>query len=172
MLKICLFLLLTVSLLLGRPASAASAVDVPIPLPLAVAESDLFEIVGRLDAPGFVFHVDRSATNAPVLEAMLEVEEGGRKALARFRPETGDYLIDDAAWLKPLRTPGDYALSFTLLAGSDSDLLTAELAVAAPKAAAGKGSRALAWPLAAAVFLLLFGILLWRKTRPSQGGAA
>lgn len=169
MLKFGLFLLLTVGMLFGRPAVAA---DAPMPLPLAVAESDLFEIVGRLDEQGLVFHVDRSATNAPVLEGMLEVEEGGRKALARFRPESGDYLIDDAAWLKPLRVPGEYALAFTLLAGSDSDLLTAQLIVAPPAVPAGKSTQALAWPLAGVALLLVSGILLWRRAHLRQGGVA
>ena len=103
----------------------------PVAIPVAVAESDSFELVGRLDASGFVFFVDRAASNAPVLNATLEVEQGGRKATARFRSESGDYLIDDAAWLAPLRQPGEYALAFTLLAGDEADLLTADFAVLA-----------------------------------------
>ena len=147
------------------------AAELPTPIPVVVAESEAFEIVGRLDEKGFVFHIDRSASNAPVLDAKLEVETDGRPAPARFRPESGDYLIDDAAWLTPLRTPGEHVLAFTLLAGEESDLLSAEFAVL-PASTAGTGSvSGLAWPLAVAALLVL-AVLGWRFSRQRKGDLA
>ncbi|KXB31984.1 hypothetical protein AT959_02675 [Dechloromonas denitrificans] len=147
------------------------AAEMPTPIPVVVAESEEFEIVGRLDEKGFVFHIDRSASNAPVLAAKLEVEADGRLAPARFRPESGDYLIDDAAWLSPLRTPGEHALAFTLLAGEESDLLSADFAVL-PASTAGTGTvSGLAWPLAGTALLVL-AVLGWRFSRQHKGDLA
>jgi hypothetical protein len=176
-----IFTVLTATFLLpGLFASErllAAENSLPVPLPVVVAESDLFEIVGRLDEKGLIFHVDRASTNAPVLDASLTVEGGGegggREITAVFRPASGDYLIDDASWLQPLRVPGEYALSFTLLAGEDSDLLSGDLLVQAAStatlvAAAGFSS----W----AVLLLLAGLgalgwVGWKIVARRQGGA-
>lgn len=143
------------------------------PLPVVVAESDLFEIVGRLDEKGLVFHVDRASTNAPVLDASLTVDEGGREIAAVFRPASGDYLIDDASWLQPLRGAGEYTLSFTLLAGEDSDLLSGDLLVQTASTAtlasvAGFSSSALLLLLAG---LGVLGWAGWKNVARRQGGA-
>ena len=161
-----LFLGLTAALLLGcfGLAQASPAPEVPVAMPVAVAESDSFELVGRLEASGFVFFVDRVANNAPVLNATLEVEQGGRKATARFRSESGDYLIDDAIWLAPLHQPGEYALAFTLLAGDEADLLTADFAVLAASTVATALPLFNGWAAGIsglALLLLLLGA--WRR---------
>lgn len=150
-------------------ALPAGATGMPVPPPVVEAVSESFEIVGRLYAAGFVFHVDRAPSNEPVLAGALAVEVAGREAKARFRPESGDYLIDDAAWLEPLRAPGDYALSFTLIAGETGDLLTGDLVVPLP-ASAEPTASGLAWPLAGAGLAL--AILAWGWRRRRLGGAA
>lgn len=169
MLKNALFYLLTVALL---PALPVSAVEAPMPAPVVVAESEAFEIVGRLEADGFIFYVDRAPTNAPVMAASLEVEAGGRKAMAHFRPAQGDYLIDDARWLKPLRAPGDYVLSLTLLSGEEGDLLSADLRVPEGPSAAIAGRTGWMAPMAGLGLLLLIAILGRQKWRQRQGGVA
>lgn len=160
---------LLLALLLPSPlARAAESVS---PLPLVVAESEAFEIVGRLDADGLAFHVDRAPSNEPVLAANLSVEASGREAAARFRPERGDYLIDDAGWLAALRLPGGHPLSFTLLAGDDSDLLNGELTV--PDTATGARAQGrLTWWLAGVALLAGAGFAIRRARRRAEGGAA
>ncbi len=158
---------------LGVAPATTQASEAPLIIPVAVAESENFELVGRLEASSFVFFVDRAASNAPVLNATLEVEQGGRKAIARFRSESGDYLIDDAAWLAPLRQPGEYALAFTLLAGEEADLLTADFVVLAASTAPGTKSpwgAATALPLSngwaagiSGLALLLIFAGAWRR---------
>lgn len=160
--------LLLAFLLFSAPGRAAEAV---LPLPLVVAESEAFEIVGRLDADGLALHVDRAPSNEPVLAATLTVEAGGREAPARFRAERGDYLIDDAGWLKPLRAAGEHVLSFTLLVGGESDLLSGELRVAEAAADVRKQGR-LAWSLAGLALLAGAGFLIWRARRRTAGGVA
>lgn len=110
--------LLTMALLLVSNLTAAEGT-----IPVAVAESESFEVVGRLQEEGLVFYIDRSDSNAPVLGATLEVELAGKSAKAVFRGEQGDYQVADAEWLKALRQPGEHALALTLLVGEESDLL-------------------------------------------------
>jgi hypothetical protein len=175
MLSLCLSLLALGSL----QGPSLHAAETPAPIPLVVAESDLFEVVGRLDQNGLVLHVDRSMTNEPVLAAMLEVEAGDRKAVAQFRPAEGDYLIADNAWLEPLRQIGEHPLSFTVIATDDSDLLSGELQVVGPSTAAAgaiplPGSR---WLVGLLLLLTgIAGLLLLRRRRKRhalrQGGAA
>lgn len=153
--------LLTAAFLLATSLFAAEGVT-----PVAVAESESFEVVGRLEDAGLVFYIDRSDSNAPVLGATLEVESAGKSAKAIFRPERGDYLIAEAEWLKPLRQPGDYPLGLTLIAGEESDLLSANLLV---QAESGGLVGSDAWGRfgsigAGMVFLLgLFGLNRFRK---------
>lgn len=158
---------LTVAFALAGPVALAA--DVPAPIPVAVAESESFEVVGRLEDQGFVFYIDRADSNAPVLDATLEVESAGKAAKATFRAEYGDYLIADAEWLKPLRQPGEYVLAMTLVAGADSDLLSADFTVQPGPASVGGG-----WNGGRAVWLvlplLLGAALLWRRGR--KGGRA
>ncbi len=159
---------LTVALLLTAAVQAETAA--PAPIPVVVAESEGFEVVGRLEDEGFVFFIDRADSNAPVLGATLEVESAGKAAKAVFRAERGDYLIADAEWLKPLRQPGEYPLAMTLVAGNDSDLLTADFDVHAPPAAAA-GSAGIGRALGGVALLgLLVALLLWRRSR--KGGRA
>ncbi|MBP5998036.1 MAG: hypothetical protein KA535_08800 [Azonexus sp.] len=167
--KIGHFSALTAAILLAAPMSGM-ALDATPPAPVAVAESETFEVVGRLADEGFVFFIDRADSNAPVLGATLEVETGGKAARAAFRTERGDYLIADAEWLKPLRQPGEYPLALTVIAGAESDLLTADFDVFPASTATGVGAgfgRA-AWVLAG-LGVLGGGLLLrrWRK-----GGSA
>lgn len=161
------FLALTATMLLVVPVSLQAA---EAAMPVAVAESGTFEVVGRLQDEGFVFYIDRADSNAPVHGATLEVETGGKAAKAAFRADRGDYLIADATWLKPLRQPGEYPLALTVIAGAESDLLTADFDVfpASTATGAGDGFGRGAWVLAG--LGVLGGGLLVRRWR--KGGRA
>ena len=100
-------------------------------LPRLEARTEAFELVAELRAAELVIVIDRYETNEPVLGAKLEVESGGVKAVAAFRPEQGDYAATDAALLQALAASGEHSLVFTLVAGSDSDLLDGTLVTAA-----------------------------------------
>ena len=104
-------------------------------LPRVEAKSEAFELVAELRANELAIVVDRYESNEPVLGAKLEVESGTLKAVAAFRAEQGDYAVTDAALLKALAAPGEHGLVFTLVAGSDSDLLDGALVSAAGRVA-------------------------------------
>ena len=100
-------------------------------LPRVEAHTEAFELVAELRVSELVILVDRYESNEPVLGAKLEVETGALKAVAAFRAEQGDYAVTDAAMLTALANSGEHGLVFTLVAGSDSDLLDGTLVVAA-----------------------------------------
>lgn len=149
---------------------SAAADGAAAAIPAVVADSDAFEIVGRLYPEGLVLHVDRAPDNAPVLGATLQVETAGRNANAAFRSERGDYLVADADWLAPLRAAGEHPLAFTLVAGNDGDLLTGELIVDGEAAQAGDRAGRFVWPLAGGAALL--GLGAFAVVRRRRGGAA
>lgn len=103
-------------------------------LPRVEAQSETFELVAQMRSNELAIVVDRYESNEPVLGAKLEVESGALKAVATFRAEQGDYVVADAAMLKALAAPGEHGLVFTLVAGTDSDLLDGTLVRAAGQA--------------------------------------
>ena len=120
----------------GEHLDAPTTVRAVSALPRVDAHTEAFELVAELRTSELVILIDRYESNEPVLGARLEVERGALKAVAAFRAEQGDYAVTDAAMLKALAAPGEHGLVFTLVAGSDTDLLDGTLVVPA-KAPAG-----------------------------------
>ena len=161
--------------------------------PRMEASSETFELVAVLRTGELSMLVNRFETSEPVLDAQVEVASGNLKAVASFHADQGDYAVDDPAFLKALRTPGEHALVVTVLAGNDTDLLdgslrttgdaTANAADAAEMAGHGHGRAPgndpghgvplKAW-IAGAVLAAL-GLILWlrrgRSSPPSTGAA-
>ncbi len=160
-----------VSMLVGFLLAAAGpawAVEGPAPQPVAVAESELFEVVARLGEDGLVLHVDRPDSNAPVLAAELELEHGGKAVKAVFRPAQGDYLVADRAWLQAFGQPGSYPLAMTVIAGEDSDLLSADLRVMATAEGPGAAAMDRRWGFALALLAAVAAGFWWRRRKGAQ----
>jgi hypothetical protein len=145
-------------------------------LPRVEAKSDLFELVAQLRANELTILVDRYDSNEPVLGAKLDVATGALKAVAAFRPESGDYAVTDAALLKALAAGGEHALVFTVIAGNDADLLDATLVSAADAGGHGHdhghghghghGMGRAAWAAVVALALgLAGGGMVWLRRR-------
>ena len=154
----------------ATPAPVASAGEAP----RVEAASELFELVGVLDGDKLVIHLDRFATNEPVTGASITVEGGPLKASAAAE-KGGIYTVAAAG----LAAPGTHPLVFTVQAGEASDLLTADLVVASPVAAAAAHTDGIDWrslvqPAVAALvlfFILGAGLIAWRRRRSKQAGA-
>ncbi len=116
---------------LDGPAATGPAGSVP----RVESFSELFELVGQVSGGELSVMVDRYDTNEPVLNAQLEVQYKGLKAMGKFHADMGDYAFDDEKLIKALAAPGQHALVFTLIAGEESDLLEGTLDVAAPHGA-------------------------------------
>ena len=89
--------------------------------------SDLFELVGVIDKGEMKIYLDRYATNEPVTDAKIEVEIGNIKGIATVQPD-GSYSFKNDLFAKP----GELAVSFTVLAGKDADLLAGDLKIGSP----------------------------------------
>lgn len=108
------------------PPAAASTTS---GLPGFVATSELFELVGRVDTHKVYLFLDRFADNAPVKADSLEVEIGSLK-LTPKQVADGEFEAVLPASL-PL---GVHAVTATVVAGNDADLLAATLDIHAPGA--------------------------------------
>lgn len=105
-------------------------------LPRVTAHSDVFEIVGVLEPGRLLVYVDATPTNAPVTGASVEIEGAGANAKAA-EVSPGVYEIKFAQ----MPAPGQHPMTFTVQAGSDTDLLGAPLAVPQPAAATTAASN-------------------------------
>jgi hypothetical protein len=93
--------------------------------PRIAVYSDLFELVGIVENGAMTLYLDRYVDNAPVTDANIEVETGSEKLIATANPD-GTYRVVAKAFAKPTEIP----VTFTITAGSDSDLLAGDLVVA------------------------------------------
>lgn len=148
---------------LDAPAGSGGVVNAA---PRFEAQSDMFEVVGRLQGGELSMLINRFATNEPVLDAKVEIESGTTKAQATFHADLGDYAVDDAAMLKALSLPGgDHPLVITVLAGSDADLLDGTLSVTVPADDHGDGHGLPYWIWGALVIAALAAVGLYYRHR-------
>ncbi len=137
-------------------------------LPRFTANSDLFETVGVLGAAELSFLIDRYETNEPVLDAKVELESGSLKSPLVFHADHAGYSMPSEAFKKP----GTYAVTLTITAGDQSDLLTGELVVPEPDAAHASHAPTKLWGLwsgIAAAVLALAAVVIWRLRQRGAG---
>ena len=96
------------------------------PQPRASAQSEEFELVAVLAEQTLTLYLDQYASNAPVVDARIELESGAFKAVAK-QIEPGVYRLSGKAFAKP----GKYPLLFSLQTADSADLLSATLEVPA-----------------------------------------
>ena len=153
------------------PAAAAGPAQ-----PHFAATSDLFELVGVLQGQKLALYLDHAGDNSPVKDARLELDIGGTQVPVT-RVADGEF---EAALAAPL-PEGVSAVTATVVAGKESDLLAGEIDVHAAELAhaepSGGNSRA-AWMAGAlALVLLALATVGWlRRGRIARtagvGGAA
>ena len=163
LLKKIAYYVLTTGLLLSTPSWAggehdhgeAAPATASAASPRVSSSSELFELVGIVERGEMVIYLDRFATNAPVLDAKIEVEIGSVKAMAEAQPD-GSYHFNNAV----LNASGTQAVSFTVTTGPETELLAGDLTLgaAAHDAAAPSGKRP--WLLWAAYAAALLALLL------------
>lgn len=137
-------------------------------VPRLEARTEIFELVARREAEGLVLYLDRYETNEPVFQASIEVDSSEAKAQVSFRPDSGDYLVSDKAFLAKLDVPGSHPVVFAITAGNEADLLEGALMVSAGdgNAKAGMLSKRPAQLVAVGAGLIVIGVLvvaIWRR---------
>lgn len=141
-------------------------------LPRFAASSELFELVGVLDGRRVTLYLDRTADNAPVTGAQIELEIAGAKLPVAARDEV--YEVELAA--EP--QPGVLPVTATVTAGQDIDLLAGELDIHdehSAEAAHVHGWQEYAGWGAGAVAALVVLVLIGRRVtagRQARTGAA
>ncbi len=174
--------LLTAATLGSPPAARAGAGHdhgdaAPVPsgpaLPRFAAVSEAFELVGVVRGKQVTLYLDRAADNAPVTDARIELEIGG----AKLKAEKHDDAYEVTLPAEP--RPGVLAITATVAAGKDVDLLAGELdiheAARAGEAAHVHGWREYAGWAAGAIAALAVLILFGRRVaagRQTRAGAA
>ncbi len=136
--------------------------------PRAEGATPDFEVVAVLEGERLVIHLDRYATNEPVVGAQVEVDSGAFGAAASAAKD-GVYVVERV----PFLAPGTYPLVFTVRAGDAADLLHGLLEV--PPQADKTVSRARGvgpWALASGGLVAVAGVAGWawkRRNRPQRG---
>lgn len=124
------------------------------------ARSDLFEVVGVLQGDDIVLYLDNATNNAALLEGEIEIESTGLQGKAqadahgvfRFKAEG-------------LAKPGNHALTLTITANDEVDLLSAtfehgmQAAVASTEHHEHSHSHAIWWAGAALLIAVVLGWL-------------
>ncbi|QKJ67106.1 hypothetical protein HQN60_10575 [Deefgea piscis] len=110
----------------AAPQTAATQASLTS-VPSAESASSDFEVLAQMDGEILTVYLNRFADNRPVSDASLEVESGAFKAKLTA-VASGIYQAPAA----PLAKTGEHALTLTLFAGEQSDLLGTTLNVAAP----------------------------------------
>ena len=140
--------------------------------PRVTSHSDLFELVGVVDKGEMMIFLDRYATNEPVKDAKIEVEIGNVNGVAAAQAD-GSYLFKNDVLAKP----GELAVSFTVVAGKDADLLAGDLKIGnlvADHTDETADKPWLRWTAYAGGTLLLIGIaavVLRRRNRAATFGS-
>jgi hypothetical protein len=132
-------------------------------VPRIEAQSDSFEIVGVIQHGVLTLFLDRYASNEPVVDAKIDIEAGALKGSAQANAD-GTYTFKHAA----LTQPGQFPVTFTITAGSDSDLLAGDLVIVDPDAVAAHATSDPSWTRwswIAGGFVVLAGIAIARWSR-------
>jgi membrane fusion protein, heavy metal efflux system len=159
----------------SAPAQAAGPVTHRIQ-----AHSEAFELVGIVEAKTLSLFLDEYATNEPIERARIEIEavrgEPSPKTLKVIleQSEDGVFKWTDSAF----EEPAVWAVSFTITAGKQVDILAGELDIHLPQAGPQSDDRLdhgwvallLPWLIGAAVSLLLLACLVrgWTKRRSAR----
>ena len=161
-------------------AQSSGAVASQQSTPRFEAATDLFELVAVLTGGELSILIDRFETNVPVLEAQVEVESGGRKAMARYRADRGDYVVADPALLAVVARPGEHATVITVASKDESDLLNGTLVVGEATTRSGAAGHAhgdhdpalerVLIAVALVVLLALMAVIWQRARRKRQWG--
>lgn len=147
----------------GHDHGAPSAPGGPA-LPRFSAVSEAFEMVGVVSGKQLAVYLDRFEDNAPVKDASVDLEVGGAKVALKQKAD-GEYEGTLAEELKP----GVVAVTATVVAGNDTDILGGDLVMPQPAAAPGTNARGwrsyASW---AAGLLVLLAAMAWLRRRAAS----
>ncbi|HNQ03820.1 MAG TPA: hypothetical protein PKH69_04345 [Thiobacillaceae bacterium] len=148
----------------SHDAAPAAPADIA---PRAVAQSEDFELTVLKTGGRILLYLDRYADNAPVTGAVIELESGTYKAVAK-ETEPGLYALPGDAFAKPAK----YPLTLSVQAGDTADLLAASLDLTEPEVTVEhvhSWDEWAVWGGAASVLLVAVGFVLARRRKAMKG---
>jgi hypothetical protein len=113
----------------GHDHGDAAPTAVGVGSPRVSSHSDLFELVGIVDKGEMTIYLDHHASNEPVLGAKIELQAGAITEVAIAQAD-GTYRFAHPV----LTQVGSLPMSFTVIAGKQSDLLAGDLEITDPHA--------------------------------------
>lgn len=146
---------------------AAAPVPAAAAAPRASAQTEEFELLAVFEGKRLLLTLDRFATNAPVVDAQIDIESAGILKAVALPVSPGVYAVTvpEGVFAKP----GKYPLEITVQAGEIADLMSASLEITPPASPGGiqggsqGGSRSV-WVGAALLILGALALLtLWRR---------
>ncbi|WP_407521952.1 efflux RND transporter periplasmic adaptor subunit [Methylobacterium oryzisoli] len=129
----------------GHDHGSEAAAPAAPPAPRGSSSSDAFELVAVARHGALTIYLDRTATNAPVTDAVIQADTPAGTAAASAQPD-GSYRLD-APWSDK---PGEHEVVITVTADGTSDVFPVTIDVHAP-APPGPTAAAAAWSATLAV---------------------
>lgn len=152
----------------GHDHGEATKTEASPTSPRVESHTELFELVGVIENGEMTIYVDRYATNEPVRNAAIDIEVGTAptaiKGKATFNAD-GTYRFKTELFTKPGKLP----MVFTIVAGTDADLLAANLVISDTHLHAASSSTWywLSWLFVFAA-AILGGLYFMRTRRPRR----
>lgn len=143
----------------------------PVPVqdiaPRAIAQTEDFELVVVPAGGKLTLYLSRYADNAPIAGAVVEVESGAFKAVAK-EALPGVYTVPGTAFTKPAK----YPLTLSIQAGDITDLLAATLDLSAPPPTDAlhvhTGGEWVTWGVAGALLIVGVGLVIVRRRQKNR----
>ena len=137
-------------------------------LPRFEAFSDVFELVGELQADALVLHLHDYQSNRPVADAKIELETANLSSSAHFVADKNHYLLEDPTLLAALQQHAKHEIVLTIISADNADLLTASLDLSAAAhhddaAHAHQHQHFPWWSLPVGLLLFVAGMLFGRR---------
>ena len=134
----------------GHDHTGDGTLPVSTVAPRFEARSDLFELVGIMDGEVLWLYLDKADSNDPIEQASIEIESGSFKGKAVASPG-GVFKLSAPMLAKP----GQHALTITVEASGELDLLTTTFEMKAVERAEKMQARVGSWTVWAGGVLLL-----------------
>lgn len=137
--------------------------------PRVVMQSELFEVVGIAKGRWMEIYVDHHSSNAPVKDAVIELELNGSKVPVEWHAQ-GEF---DAALPEDLGA-GPVAVAMTITSGGNMDVMAGELVLDSGHEHGSEEdehlhAEALLWPVATGLIALAVLVLLALRLKRKGG---
>ena len=91
--------------------------------------TETFELMAELTGHELAIYLHDYRSNVPVANAMIEIATGEQSAEATYEAAGYHYIVTQDAFLHAIESPGEYAITLTIITEDVADLMEATLVV-------------------------------------------